>query len=146
MPMENHEIAETWRNEKLAWDSKDVNRIINARVGSKGYGYRTPAWREYPPESIDNMKNAIKRYYEDLEYLRHTDIDLNTWSQGDVGIAWGFFTEEFQHKGELPEEARVRFSCTYIREEGKWRLLISHHDIQPFTKDGKYPKELSQKK
>jgi hypothetical protein len=146
MTIINHEIAEIWRKEKMAWDSKDIERILDARIGSRGYGYRTSAWREYPPKSVDNIRGAIERYYEDLEYLRHVDIDLNTWSEGDVGIAWGSFTEEFKHKGQSAEETRVRFSSPYVRNEGKWRLLMSQNDIQPFTEEGRYPKELSQKK
>ena len=86
------------------------------------------------------MKQAVERYYEDVEYLRHVDLDVHSWSEGDVGLVWGFFTEEVKHKEQPPEEMRVRFSCTYVREKGLWRLLMSHNDIQPFSEDGIYLK------
>jgi hypothetical protein len=141
MPIENQEIVDLWINEKNAWDSKDPERIIEARLGSRGYGARNIAWREYPVDAKDMMMKAVSRYYEDIEYLRHVDLDVNSWSEGDVGLVWGFFTEEVKHIGQLPEEMRVRFSCTYVRKDGEWRLLMSHNDIQPFTEDGKYIKK-----
>ena len=44
----NEEILDIWKNEKDAWDSKDSDRVIEARLGSRGYGTRNIAWREYP--------------------------------------------------------------------------------------------------
>lgn len=78
-----------------------------------------------------------------MEYLRHIDTELNTWSERDIGLAWGYFTEEFQHKGQPPEKVRIRFTSTYKKEGEKWRLLMFHKDIQPFNEEGFYPKELT---
>lgn len=143
MSIQNEEIAEIWKKEKLAWDSMDSDRILEARLGSRGYGFRNITWREYPPEGISKMKQAIDQYFSNMEYFRHVDMDVNTWSEGDLGLAWGFFTEEFQHKGQPPETVRVRFSCTYRREDREWRLVMSHHDIQPFNEEGFYLKNLT---
>jgi hypothetical protein len=78
-----------------------------------------------------------------MEYFRHIDMDVNTWSEGDLGLAWGFITEEFKHKGLSPEKVRVRFTSTYRQEDGKWRLIMLHNEIQPFNENGLYPKELT---
>lgn len=141
MSIHNKEIAEIWKNEKLAWDSMDSEVILKARQGSRGFGFRNIAWREYPPETEGKMKQAIEQYFSNMEYFRHVNMDVNTWSEGDLGLAWGFFTEEFKHKGQSPEKVRVRFSSTYRREKGKWRLIMSHNDIQPFDEEGFYLKE-----
>lgn len=43
MSIQNEEIAELFRKEKLVWDSKDIDGIINVLQGSCGFGYRTSA-------------------------------------------------------------------------------------------------------
>jgi ketosteroid isomerase-like protein len=74
-----------------------------------------------------------------MEYFRITEVDFEVSADGDIGLAWGFFTEEFQPRGGDPERVRVRFTLTARRDLfGEWRQLLYHRDAQPFDSDGRY--------
>jgi hypothetical protein len=62
---------------------------------------------------------------------------------GDVGLAWGTYLETWQDQGHPPEQARVRFSKVLTRGESGWEVVLYHRDIQPFTAEGRYPRELT---
>ena len=74
---------------------------------------------------------------------RRSDTELSTWSEGDIGLAWGFSMEECKHKGQPPERVRTRFTQVYKKEGEEWRMLVSHKDIQPFDEEGNYLKEFT---
>lgn len=141
--IQNDEIAQLWRKEKEAWDSKDVNGIIKAIQGSCGFGYRGRDWRSSTYHTEENLKPLADKWLESMEYLRHIDEDLNTWSDDEVGLAWGSYTEEFKHVGEAPERVSIRFTSTYRRDGDSWSLKMTHKDAQPFNPDGTYIKETS---
>jgi hypothetical protein len=60
-------------------------------------------------------------------------------------LAWpgGAFLEQWQEKGRVPEQARVRFSKVLTRGAQGWQVVLYHRDIQPFADDGRYPRELT---
>ncbi len=139
MTIQDEEIARLWRKEKEVWDLKDIYGIFESFKGSQGYGYRIKAWSSPLKDTLEQRQYAEK-WLDDIEYFRHTDIDLNTWSEDDLGLAWGSYTEEFKHKGQSPEKTRIRFTSTYKKYGDKWRLIMFHKDIQPFTEEGLYLK------
>ena len=142
MSIQDEEIAEVFRKEKLAWDSKDIDAIIEA-YGRFSFGYRTLVWRDLANYTKEQLRSALENFYKDMEYLRRYDTKLSTWSVGDIGLAWGFSMEECKHVGQPPERVRTRFTQVYKKEGGEWRMLVSHKDIQPFDEEGKYLKEFT---
>ena len=145
MSIQDEEIAEVFRKEKLAWDSKDIDGIIEA-YGRFSFGYRISAWRDFENYTKEQLRSALENFYEDMEYLRRYDTELSTWSEGDIGLAWGFSMEECKHQGQPPERVRTRFTQVYRKVDGEWRMLVSHKDIQPFDEEGKYLKEFTRVK
>ena len=78
-------------------------------------------------------------FFASLEYYDLELEEMHTAVYEDVVVAWGFHTEEFQHRGRDPESYRVRFSMTMLREDdGSLRTILSHRDIQPFGEQGRY--------
>jgi len=73
-----------------------------------------------------------------MDYYRVSADELHTDVVGDVGLAWGFYTEEFQRKGGTPERVRARFSNAWQRDASGWHLLTYHRDAQPFDSAGRY--------
>ena len=139
--IQNEEIARLWRKEKEVWDLKDVDGIVQAIQGSCGFGIRGRDWRDFSYHTEENLRQLAEPFLVKMEYLRHVDIDLNTWSENDIGIAWGFYTEEFKHVGEPQDKVRIRFTSTYRRDGDNWSLVMSHKDMQPFNEDGTYVKK-----
>ena len=72
MSIQNEEIAELFRKEKLVWDSKDIDGIINVLQGSCGFGYRTSAWRD---SSASTDEHVLRQWLNNMEYLRHIDTE-----------------------------------------------------------------------
>lgn len=141
--IQNEEIARLWRKEKEAWDSKDIDGIIEAIQGSCGYGFRGRDWRGSSYHTEENLRPLADKWLISMEYLRHEDEVLNTWSDDEVGIAWGSYTEEFKHVGMPPERVKIRFTSTYRRDGEIWALMMTHKDAQQFTPDGTYVKDIS---
>lgn len=118
-----------------AYDSNDVERIIKVDPGAIGFGFRALNAR---PANTVAWSNGLKEFLTRADYYRmhldevHTDVD------GNVGLAWGFYTEDFKLKGRSPEKVRVRFTFTYKYDQGTWRTLLYHRDIQKFDDDGRY--------
>ena len=101
-----------------------------------GFGYRTRSPRS---ESPDGQKELQENFVNYMEYFRWSPNEIHTHVENDVGIAWGVFTEDFQMKGRNPEKNAIRFSMTCVLDEdGQWRELIGHRDIQEFDSNDLY--------
>ena len=138
--IQDEEIAHLWRKEKKAWDDMDIDGIVETIRDSQGFGIRGRDWRYTSYHSEEHMRTAFPAWLNKMEYLIHTDYGLNTWSDGEIGIAWGFYTEEFKHVGEAPETVRIKFTSTYKRVDDSWKLIMSHKDMQDFNPDGSFVK------
>ena len=84
------------------------------------------------------MRISSRTFLASVEYYRVTAYEVHTAVDGDLGLAWGFFTEEFHVRGRVPEKVGVRFTTALKREAGTWRQLLFHRDAQPFGDDGSY--------
>ena len=57
--------------------------------------------------------------------LRLEGDDPQAWEEGDVGWDWDRPTMHIPGVGEI----RVRFTGVFRREEGSWRLVMSHFSV-----------------
>jgi hypothetical protein len=73
-----------------------------------------------------------------MDYYRVELNDLQTKVDGNIGLAWGFYTEHFKRKGHAPEEIRIRFTRALRFDQGNWQTLLHHADIQQFDEKGNY--------
>ena len=130
--------VEKWQRADIAaWSSHDATRIVELEgPGGFGFGYRTTASRTLA--SKEEYLATIQKFFASLERYRITEEEIHTSVDGDIGLAWGFFTEDFQVRGRAPETVRVRFTVTVKKEAGGWRQLLFHRDVQPFDGTGSY--------
>jgi ketosteroid isomerase-like protein len=103
-----------------------------------GFGYRTAAVRDLAARGADGHRRAIKQFLDSMEYYHLKFQELHTSVEGDIGLAWGVFVEDFKTKNRPPETAHVRFTLTLKKERGRWSSLLMHRDIQPFDEQGRY--------
>ena len=138
----NEEIAELARREFEALKSKDIESFV--ALGANiigGFGWRTPECR--CRNQTYTLEGMIP-FFESTDYLDSSGFEeLHTWSEGEVGIAWGIVNEEFQRKGQPPEKAKVRITLTFKKDSEGWHQIMYHRDIQPFRENGQYPIELT---
>lgn len=118
----------TWeRGQPMRDDVRQVWTQLGS--GGIGYGFRTFQARESTPDSIPKIR-----------YWRVTLDELHTMVVGDIGLAWGVHTEEFEVEGEPPDTVRIRFTNTLRWNGQRWENLLYHRDAQVFGENGKYLK------
>ena len=101
-----------------------------------GYGYRNIAPRAALDQSM--LLQFNKMFFDMMERYSITINELNMKIDGNIGLTWGFHSEDFQMKGQKPEKVKVRFSMTLKFENGKWEVIMGHRDIQSFDANGMY--------
>ncbi len=134
------EVERNFRAGIEAWNSNDPAQIADSeRLGGFGFGYRTRDARiEDSTGSRERTIAAIKKFFADKDYFRITVNQIRTAVDGEIGLAWGFFTEEFQVRGRAPERVTVRFTSTVRKNKTGMRMLLYHRDAQPFDAEGHY--------
>jgi hypothetical protein len=108
-----------------AWDEGDIDMQTEIEGDVICYGYRTPA-----PRLVYNEKGR-KWFYSLMEIFETNQKDDPTIRViGDVGLVLGTFTEKFKPKRGEWKSIEGRFSMTFIRVDGKWKLALYHRDTQ----------------
>jgi hypothetical protein len=142
--MNNIANAESLENYlRQQYDAFDKGRADDIDGGWYiGYGYRSIMPRADLDES---MRIQFSEFFFSMMERYHIAIDeLHVAIDGNIGLAWGFHTEDFQMKGRPPERLRIRFSMTLKFDNNKWQVIMGHRDIQPFDASGMYiPADLS---
>lgn len=138
------DVEQQVRASLSVWNTRDPKTIVETPGpgGNRGFGfgYRTRAPRA---DSREDELAVIRGFLASAEYYRATLDEIHTAVDKDIGLAWGFFTEEFHVRGRAPEKVRVRFTTVLKREAGTWRQLLFHRDAQPFDDKGNYIPALS---
>jgi hypothetical protein len=91
--------------------------------GGAGYGFRTFQARGDTARS--NTNQASQAILASMEHWRVTLDELHTSVIGEIGLAWGVYTEEFKVKDQPPETVRVRFTNTLRWNGQAWRKISS---------------------
>lgn len=119
-----------------AWASSDRAEVARLDPSAPGFGFRVRNARAVrTPQDYDE---SLKTFFATLNNYRLTVDELQTDVIGDIGLAWGVHTEEFEFKGRPPEKVLVRFTMTFKYVDSSWRTLLYHRGIQPFGDDGRY--------
>jgi len=118
-------------------NTEDLDKLVATgyNVGT-GFGYRGRDARSIVTR--DEALAGAKAFRASVEFIRSFLDEVHTKVDGDVGVAWGFYTEEFQVRGRQRERVRARFSWTMRREGAAWRTIFFHRDAQPFDARGRY--------
>lgn len=143
MPITKEEVAEAVRAWCKAWHTHDIQTILAMEARGGGFGFRVLARRGHVAIGEKGWAQMVEAFFGRMEYYTLRPEAFHTSVAGDVGLAWGVYVEEFQEKGRPPERARVRFSKVLAKEAGGWRVQLYHRDIQPYEKDGSYPRALT---
>jgi hypothetical protein len=125
-------------NRMNALNNRDVDTFL-AGCNTRGFGYRTMGLRTANDPPQRSLKQIIEEWLETMKYFKVELKEFDVVIDGNIGLVWGYFVEDFQGVGKKPERNLVRFSETLRRTEGgHWETLISHRDIQPFDENGQY--------
>lgn len=140
-PITSAEIEEQVIQQLDAFANADYQLIAAKEYAQgPGFGFRArTAGSDSENLTIAMLENAMKAFFDTLEYYNINVEEIQTAVHGDTGIAWGVHIEDFQVKGREPETHRVRFSYTFRRNEaGELFAILAHRDIQEFDENGQY--------
>ena len=140
MAMTKEDVAEAVRAWCTAWHTRDMQTIMAMEARAVGFGFRPFTRRDHRANAGDRQ---LERFFNQKESYSLVLEACETTVVGDVGLAWGTYLETWQDQGLPPEQARVRFSKVLTRGESGWEVVLYHRDIQPFTAEGRYPRELT---
>ncbi len=145
------DVEKEIRREWEVFNSGNLNAILQQATRSAGgvrFGWRTAAarstgWsnvdaRDVAERGAEAFREPIKRFLDSMQYYHCTIEELHTSVEGDIGLAWGIYVENFKVRGRPAEKARVRFTQVLKQDGERWRTLLSHGDIQPFDEHGRY--------
>lgn len=131
------EVEEGVRSIFQVWSSLDPIGISELYSGAPGFGYRTREPRARYA-SREAYLEAFQSWLGSMLYYRIAIDEIHTAVDGDIGIAWGFYHEEFQARGREAEVRRGRFSEVIKRGSTGWQILFYHRDATPFDSRGVY--------
>ena len=135
-----------------AFDSGDVGALLKNAQEGINYGWRNSAARigsvvvdpqEAAAHGAEAYREAMKRFFDSMEYYHVRFEELHTSVEGNIGLGWGVYIEDFKIKGQPPEKARVRFTTVLKNEGESWDVLMRHSDIEPFDEHGRYLPQLT---
>jgi len=126
-------------------DPELMARVGDFEAQAIGFGFRDESARDHASIFGDaaGFADAMQRFRSGLEHYSAEVHEMHEISHGNIVVAWGRFTEHFQHPGLAPEIARVRFSVVAEKTDDGWRELFYHREIQPFDRDGRYSRSLT---
>jgi ketosteroid isomerase-like protein len=111
-----------------AWNEQDLDTASEIQGDAIGYGYRTKPPRLWNEKT---SKAANKWFFASMEIFEtNLKDDLIVRVEGSVGLALGSFIEKFKPKGGELQTIEGRISTTFIRADGKWKMVLYHRDTQ----------------
>jgi ketosteroid isomerase-like protein len=144
MTITKEDVADAVRTWCTAWHTRDMHTIMAMEARAVGYGFRPLVWRNHIANAQREGRDlSLERFFGQKASYSLVLEELQTAVEGDVGLAWGTFLEQWQDNGQPSEQARVRFSKVLAKGEHGWQIVLYHRDIQPFADDGRYPKALT---
>jgi ketosteroid isomerase-like protein len=131
------EVEERIRAEFEIWKTLDPGSIADLYAGGVGFGYRNREARPAAPTK-EAYRDALRSWLGQFEHYSLVIEQVETTVDGEIGLAWGSYREEFTLRGGEPEVIRIRFSQVVRRDPSGWRTLLYQRDAQPFDNAGRY--------
>jgi len=111
-----------------AWNTRDLDTILEIE-DAPGFGYSTA----FPRPLIDKeqLRKAYARYFEMMELLRVTTYKDEYRVIGNTGLVWGLYSQTTKQKNGPLRTVYLRHASTYVKSEGKWKLVLYHRSLIP---------------
>ena len=111
-----------------AWSPKDSATIASIEVG-RGYGHSTAFPRSGGDES--DRRDGLDKYFDLLDFITEEIISREIEVIGDTGLVWGHYAQTTKQKDGPVRTVYLRFTHTYTKVEGDWKLVLYHRSLIP---------------
>jgi len=129
---EQKDFAAAVERHMNAWNTSDIDMIAEFESDWKGFGYRTFPVRNFGKMTKDQYYQHRHGFSDVIKNFEATFQTEYSEVIGNVGVIGGFLTEKFTTNSGRQVEVKIRSTSTYLKSDGKWRLIQRHQDIQQF--------------
>ncbi len=112
-----------------AWSESDIKTIIDIGTGAVGFGHSTAFPR--PIRIEDEFGNNVKNFFEMMEVFQIKLITTQHLVVGNTGLVWGHYAQTTKQKDGPLRTLYLRFTHTFVKTEGKWKLVLYHRSWIP---------------
>jgi ketosteroid isomerase-like protein len=95
---------------------------------SFGYGYRSSGFRDV--RTREEYKKSMERFFASMKDYSASMDNEDVRIIGDVGFTCGNYTEKITEKDDTVRYVKARGTSTWMKINGKWKLLLYHRDAQ----------------
>ncbi|MFC1886992.1 nuclear transport factor 2 family protein [Thermodesulfobacteriota bacterium] len=113
-----------------ARNTKDIDSYADLIGGSMGYTHSFSNVLDYKKHSKEELKFMYKSWFKGYDSYEMTSVSRNISIIGNTAITYGLRKLKYKKTGALsqPEEKLLRVTNAYIKENGKWKLVLFHSD------------------
>ena len=111
-----------------AWNTRDLDTILEIENAS-GFGYSTAFPR--PLLGKEQLRKPYAQYFEMMEVVLVKTYKDEYRIIGNTGLVWGLYSQTTKQKNGPLRTVYLRHASTYVKSEGKWKLVLYHRSLIP---------------
>ena len=111
-----------------AWNTRDLDTILEIENAS-GFGYSTAFPR--PLLGKEQLRKPYAQYFEMMEVVLVKTYKDEYRIIGNTGLVWGLYSQTTKQKNGPFRTVYLRHASTYVKSEGKWKLVLYHRSLIP---------------
>ena len=112
-----------------AWSEGDVDTIVDMATGSAGFGHSTAFPR--PVRVADAFRAGASKFFGEMDEFHINLFTSEHMIVGDTGVVWGHYAQTSKQKDGPRRTLYLRFTHTFARVDGAWKLVIYHRSMMP---------------
>ena len=125
---EELELLEMSELHMRAWKEEDIDTLFDIEKESFGYGRRASDIRTPPKHRENNYRTSLSDFFAGNKGFFNTMSQEDVRIIGDIGLHWGVYTENLPEKDGSINYVKVRFTNTWIKIDGKWKIALYHRE------------------
>ena len=116
-----------------AWNSLDAEPLVKMRhSGFVNFDYDAafPEVRSMKSNQAQEIE-VMKSLMASLDFISINIYNPQFRVAGKTGIIWGHYTINIKPKGEPVITRHARMTSTWVKSDGKWKILMAHGSAIP---------------
>ncbi len=112
------------------FSDNDVDEAYEVVKPSIGFGWRGSNFIDRSKTTKDVFKRGMEKWLTSINDWHLSYENLGVRIIGDTGLLCGILTEKITELDGSVRVVKVRYSSTWIKLDGKWKLVMFHRDSQ----------------
>ena len=127
---EEQQLKATYEAWIDAWNTGKIEIIGEIASANFGFGRDVPFPRP-PARNRATYENGLRGYFNLMDDIGYEADSTNYRVVGSTGFVWGYYSQTTKQKTGPSRTVYGRQSLTFIKEAGKWKLMMYHRSNFP---------------